>query len=55
MADQSPLGRSEKGVHLDVGSASPGAQAAVLVFDKQFADQGLAETTGLLTDGSRDE
>lgn len=43
MADQGPLGGAEEGVRLDVGGAGAGAEAAVLVFDEELADEGLAE------------
>lgn len=36
--DQCPLRRAEEGVRLDVGRAGAGAEAAVFVFDEEFAD-----------------
>lgn len=49
VSNQSPLGSSEEGMHLDIRSSSASAQATVLIFDEQLANQGLAETRRLLT------
>lgn len=43
MPDQSPLRGAEEGMGLDVRGAGAGAQAAVLVFDEELADEGFAE------------
>ena len=41
--DQRPLRRAEEGVALDVGRACASSEAAVLVLDEEFADQGFTE------------
>lgn len=48
MADESPLGRSEERVHLDIRSSGTSAQPAVLVLDEQLANQRFAETRLML-------
>ena len=46
MAKKSPLGCAEKGVGLDIGGASTGTDAAGLIFDKEFADEGFTKAVG---------
>lgn len=46
MPDQRPLRRPEEGVRLDVGGARASAEAPVLVFDEELADEGFAEAEG---------
>ena len=43
MAEEGPLGGAEEGVGFDVRGAGAGADAALFVFDEEFADKGLAE------------
>jgi len=43
VAEQRPLRRAEKGVGFYVGGAGTGADAAELVFDKEFSDEGFAK------------
>lgn len=44
MTNESPLGSTEEGVAFDVTSAGSRSKTSILVFDEQFADQGLAKT-----------
>lgn len=44
MANQRPLRGSEKRVDLDVGGSCASTQTAILILDKQLADQGFTET-----------
>lgn len=46
MSKESPLGSSEERVAFDVGSTGARADTAVLFFDEELADEGLAETVG---------
>lgn len=44
MPQQGPLRAAEEWVRFDVRGAGARADAAELVFDEEFADQGFAET-----------
>lgn len=44
MPKERPLGAAEKGMGLYIGSAGAGTDAAELVFDKEFSDEGFTET-----------
>ena len=46
MAEEGPLGCAEEGVGFDVRGAGAGADAAELVFNEEFADEGFAEAVG---------
>jgi hypothetical protein len=44
VTDKGPLGSAEERVSLNIRSSSSRSQTSVLVLDKKFPDQGLAET-----------
>ena len=44
MPNEGPLRCSEKRMRLDIGRTSTGSESAVLILDKQLADERLAKT-----------
>lgn len=52
MTNQRPLRGSEEGMNLDVGCSSAGTQSAILILDKQFANQRFAKTGVALASGT---
>ena len=47
MAEESPLGGAEERMGFHIGRACSGTDTAELIFNQEFADEGLAEAKNI--------